>query len=170
MAFALAFALATTGSTSGIALTRLCALLFTFLVDERGCDPAEVAATVLGDYQSTGRSDVPKVLAPHAPSKSSRGRARSWVPKRQARHVASAERDERLAEVLFEGLDFSAADNAAALLDTAIRMEEQTRAVFQDRANAEPEGIGKELLRELAAEEEAHAAFLRRERARLFHI
>ena len=82
--------------------------------------------------------------------------------------TSNPERDERLARVLFEGLDFSAAESAAAVLDTAIAMEERTRIVFQDRATAEPEGMAKQMLRELAAEEEAHATYLRRERSRLF--
>jgi glutamate synthase (NADPH/NADH) small chain len=66
---------------------------------------------------------------------------------------------------IFSGLDFSdAAMHVLAVYDKAIVMEQRTRDYFLALAAKLEPGSGKELFRELAAEEEDHVTMLETER------
>ncbi len=80
------------GRTHGIALKRLAGMLFRWLTDERGGDPAALAPRFLADYRGGGRRDVPAFLRPwvgtaHGPTLPTDAR----LPRRQARHLAARE-------------------------------------------------------------------------------
>jgi hypothetical protein len=78
------------GRTDSIALVRLMALLFEYLTGERKMDPWQTAAALWSDYQRGGRRDKPAFLKDHLPAEATPAlsrRARSGVPKRQARHL-----------------------------------------------------------------------------------
>ncbi len=80
-----------TRRTDAIALTRLVELLRKYLTAVAGLDPGTVAAALLRDYQSTGRSDVPKSIRPHVAAgdiPTARTRTRSRL--RQARHFLTS--------------------------------------------------------------------------------
>ncbi|HVV73679.1 MAG TPA: DUF4080 domain-containing protein, partial [Verrucomicrobiae bacterium] len=76
------------GRTDGIALARLMNLLFDFLTNELGQDPARVAESLWRDYSRGGRKDQPPFLRSHlAAAEPSLGKAaRMRGLKRQARH------------------------------------------------------------------------------------
>jgi radical SAM superfamily enzyme YgiQ (UPF0313 family) len=77
-----------TGRNHGIALGTLVELMFKYLVDEVGLEPATVANTIYRDYERGGRSDKPELLRPYLKEQSDRFRkATSLAPKRQARHI-----------------------------------------------------------------------------------
>lgn len=74
--------------TDSISLTRLLDFLWRYLVDELKLDPKVSSQVLLKDYQRTGRSDVPKVLQPHAPNREAKKkRIRPRGLKRQDRHL-----------------------------------------------------------------------------------
>jgi hypothetical protein len=78
------------GRKDGIALVRLMGLLFEFLTSERKLDPETAAAAMWRDYQRGGRHDKPAFLKDYLPIEATPAlspRARSGVPKRQARHL-----------------------------------------------------------------------------------
>ena len=78
------------GRKDAIALVRLMGLLFEFLTSERKLDPEATAAAMWRDYQRGGRHDKPAFLKDHLPAEATPAltrRARSGVPKRQARHL-----------------------------------------------------------------------------------
>src|SRR5438477_9525304 len=56
---------ATAGRKHGIALRELVELLFTYLTQRAGVDPATAAGALWRDYQRGGRSDLPESLRPH---------------------------------------------------------------------------------------------------------
>jgi radical SAM superfamily enzyme YgiQ (UPF0313 family) len=76
--------------THGIPLSRLVELMFKYLIDIKGIDSNEVAATLWRDYQRGGRNDKPHCLRPFIESATAGTRSpapRDTVgPKRQARH------------------------------------------------------------------------------------
>jgi radical SAM superfamily enzyme YgiQ (UPF0313 family) len=77
--------------TDSIALARLMELLFEFLTQELGLEPALVAETFWQDCKRTGRRDAPNFLKEFLPTENwqvSRDRDRS-LPKRQAKHLAA---------------------------------------------------------------------------------
>jgi rubrerythrin len=70
-----------------------------------------------------------------------------------------------ISQWIFSGLDFSAAAmHVLAVYDKAIVMEQRTRDYFLALAAKLEPGPGKELFRELAAEEEDHVTMLETER------
>jgi radical SAM superfamily enzyme YgiQ (UPF0313 family) len=82
---------ARTGRTDGIALVRLMELLFEFLTGEAGLEVRPVAETLWRDYQRGGRHDKPGFLKEFFsgdetafPSQ----KTKTFLPKRQARHLA----------------------------------------------------------------------------------
>ncbi len=75
-----------THRTDGIALTRLVDLLWVYLTDVRHLDPARVRASLLRDYQRTGRSDVPAALRT-AGTPGNRPRRRQRPRLRQEKHL-----------------------------------------------------------------------------------
>ena len=81
------------GRTDGIALLRLMALLFDYLVSKKGLDPKPTATSLCRDYQRGGRQDQPaflkKFLDPAAATAAGR-RTRAPGLKRQSRHLAAA--------------------------------------------------------------------------------
>jgi len=77
-----------TGRTDAISLTRLVQLLSQYLTGVCRLDPHTSAASLLRDYQRTGRSDVPKALRDRTNSgTSAKGRVRTRPKLRQARHL-----------------------------------------------------------------------------------
>ncbi|MCB9878301.1 MAG: DUF4080 domain-containing protein [Planctomycetes bacterium] len=84
---------AETRATAGIALPRLAALLWRWLVDERGHAAAAVGAAMAADYDRCARHDWPAELTPFAPARPQRGAARGAqvvATSRQARHRGDA--------------------------------------------------------------------------------
>lgn len=82
---------AESGRHHGIALTRLCEMLFRYLTVELRQDAAALAPVMLGDYQRGGRDDVPSCLRPHLPAAAPvRRTTHADAPARQARHLAQA--------------------------------------------------------------------------------
>jgi radical SAM superfamily enzyme YgiQ (UPF0313 family) len=76
----------TTGTTAGIALPRLAALVWRWLVDERGLPPADVGTAMAADYARCARHDWPEFLRPYVqPTAAARGPARGAAA-RQRRH------------------------------------------------------------------------------------
>jgi radical SAM superfamily enzyme YgiQ (UPF0313 family) len=77
--------------TDTIALVRLAEMLFDFLCTERQVAAGLAAESVWRDWQRGGRRDPPEFLRAHLPEEAvARSRvARSSLPKRQARHLAS---------------------------------------------------------------------------------
>jgi hypothetical protein len=78
----------TTRATSGIALHRLAELLWRWLVDERGADPAVVGAAMAADYARCARHDWPEFLRPYVAgaARPDRSRKANTAAARQARH------------------------------------------------------------------------------------
>ena len=78
------------GRTDGIALVRLMELLFAFLTGELKLDAKPVAETMWRDYQRGGRHDKPSFLKDFLAGEKvvPLRKARSALPKRQARHLA----------------------------------------------------------------------------------
>jgi hypothetical protein len=79
------------GRTDSIALVRLMELLFEYLTTELSLDSAQAAAALWRDYQRGGRHDKPAFLKGFLPTgtpPTAARRARTGVPKRQARHLA----------------------------------------------------------------------------------
>ncbi|MDB5385396.1 MAG: Radical domain protein [Planctomycetaceae bacterium] len=76
-----------TQRTNGIALSQLSELLFRFLTEVHGKDPAEMAQPLWRDYQRGGRNDRPSYLRDyiHEPLPPRNVTSKS-LPKRQARH------------------------------------------------------------------------------------
>ncbi len=82
------------GRAHGISLHRLVEIVWSFLVETRGLNPAEVAPRLWRDYARGGRSDVPPVLRPHLSEEDRRAVTRpggSDLPARQARHITARE-------------------------------------------------------------------------------
>jgi hypothetical protein len=82
---------ARTGRTDSIALVRLMELLFEFLTGELKLDAKPVAETMWRDYQRGGRHDKPGFLKDFLPSEEKvipLRKAKTALPKRQARHLA----------------------------------------------------------------------------------
>ncbi|MCC6908963.1 MAG: DUF4080 domain-containing protein [Phycisphaerales bacterium] len=79
------------GRAHGISLHRLVELVWSFLIDTRDLNPAEVAPKLWRDYTRGGRSDVPVVLRGHLSEEERRAVTRPTVdaPARQARHVVA---------------------------------------------------------------------------------
>ena len=80
-----------TGRTEGIALVRLMELLFEFFTHELHLDARQVAETMWRDYQRGGRHDKPSFLKDFLPTKEKvipLRKAKTALPKRQARHLA----------------------------------------------------------------------------------
>jgi hypothetical protein len=81
------------GRTHGIALKRLADEIFTFLVVERGLDPAEIGPELLADYRRGGRRDLPGTLKPYdaqvdvPPADGTDLDSQRATPPRQARHL-----------------------------------------------------------------------------------
>jgi radical SAM superfamily enzyme YgiQ (UPF0313 family) len=80
------------GRTDSIALARLAELLFDFLTEELGNDTEAIAGSIERDWQRVGRRDVPEFLRASRPRKPDRlaKPVRSTTPKRQARHLGTA--------------------------------------------------------------------------------
>jgi len=79
-----------TGRTDSIALVRLMELLFEFLTGELKLDAKPVAETMWRDYQRGGRHDKPGFLKDFLPTEEKNAplrKAKSTLPKRQARHL-----------------------------------------------------------------------------------
>jgi radical SAM superfamily enzyme YgiQ (UPF0313 family) len=78
------------GRNHSIALGDLAELLFVYLTEEIGLEPAMAANTIYRDYQRGGRSDKPARLRPYLPEtlEGRKGVARTRA-KRQARHLAA---------------------------------------------------------------------------------
>ena len=72
----------------------------------------------------------------------------------------SKDEDKLLANALFKGLTVTATSGIADLYRLALEMEKRTRDHFQKLVRDLPDGLEKELCRELAAEEEEHVALL----------
>jgi hypothetical protein len=78
-----------TGRTDSIALARLAEMIFEFLTGELKHDTKEAAESLWHDWQRAGRRDPPECIRPFLPSESLQlPRAKTGLPKRQARHVA----------------------------------------------------------------------------------
>jgi len=83
---------ATAGRKHGIALRELVELLFSYLTERRGLDPATIARSLWQDYQRGGRSDLPPRLRPFvAPADTRIIRKSQPLPRRQERRVARGE-------------------------------------------------------------------------------
>jgi len=85
-----------TGRTDSIALSRLAELWFRYLTTNARLDPRAVAAKLLEDYATPGRSDIPGFLEPHLPEGFVPARSRAnpvlrskALPKRQSKHLQS---------------------------------------------------------------------------------
>lgn len=81
-----------TGRQHGIALHRLAELMFVYLTERRKQDSIQVARSLWGDYQKSGRHEVPEFLRPFSDlldRKSRREIIASSLPTRQARHISS---------------------------------------------------------------------------------
>ncbi len=79
---------AKTQSQHGIALKRLCDLIFEFLTEIREHDPDEVGPRILADYQRPGRRTVPSSLMPWRDIVDVNTEFDGDLPARQARHAA----------------------------------------------------------------------------------
>jgi hypothetical protein len=81
---------AASGRKHGIALGELAEFLFSYLTQEFGFDPAEVAPVFWRDYQRGGRSDRPAFLRPYIAPSDTRRKQQFLAPGpiRQARHLA----------------------------------------------------------------------------------
>jgi hypothetical protein len=81
---------ATTKQTHAIALQMLAELIFRFLTERSGIDPARAAQSIWRDYQRVGRSDRPAFLKPYIDDSQvpSRRTVLQSTQKRQARHSA----------------------------------------------------------------------------------
>jgi radical SAM superfamily enzyme YgiQ (UPF0313 family) len=78
------------GRTHAIALTKLSAMVFTFVTRERGVDAHTVADAIWQDYQRVGRSDRPEFLKPYvAPADTRLVKPRASL-KRQSRHIQTS--------------------------------------------------------------------------------
>ncbi len=83
-----------THATAGIALHRLAGLLWQWLVDHRGLEPARVGAAMAADYARCARHDWPEFLRPYVQDRGRHGprpRGATGAP-RQARHRGTADR------------------------------------------------------------------------------
>jgi len=80
------------GRTDSIALARLGEFLFDFLTGELGNDAKTIADSIEQDWQRAGRHDAPEFLRASRPAQRSAiaNPVRSTTPKRQARHLGSA--------------------------------------------------------------------------------
>jgi len=80
------------GRTDSIALTRLAEFLFAFLTKELGNDTKTIAESIERDWQRAGRRDLPEFLRASRPAQPNAisNPVRSTTPKRQARHLGSA--------------------------------------------------------------------------------
>jgi radical SAM superfamily enzyme YgiQ (UPF0313 family) len=80
------------GRTDSIALARLAELLFDFLTEELGHDSQTIAGSIERDWQRAGRRDAPEFLraSRSAQPDALANPVRSTTPKRQARHLGSA--------------------------------------------------------------------------------
>jgi radical SAM superfamily enzyme YgiQ (UPF0313 family) len=78
------------GRTDTIALARLAELLFDFLTGELELETTRVAEAMAGDWQRTGRRDVPEFLREFLTAASDQPAPvnKTSLPKRQARHLA----------------------------------------------------------------------------------
>jgi len=72
----------------------------------------------------------------------------------------SAQEENLLANWLFRGISVAEEDGIASLYRAALEMERRTRDHFQKLSENLPEGLERDLCRELAAEEEEHVALL----------
>jgi radical SAM superfamily enzyme YgiQ (UPF0313 family) len=85
------------GRTSGISLKRLAEYVFTWLTQQQGQAPAEVAPVIFRDYQRGGKSDLPPFLRPWlSPDTATRVTAvpvQARGARRQARHLAEQSPD-----------------------------------------------------------------------------
>ncbi|MBL8729236.1 MAG: DUF4080 domain-containing protein [Planctomycetes bacterium] len=79
-----------TGATAGIALHRLAGLLWQWLVDHRGLQPAVVGAAMAADYARCARHDWPEFLRPYVHAGERAGPSRAGGAARQARHRGEA--------------------------------------------------------------------------------
>lgn len=77
---------AAAGTTTGIALHRLAALLWQWLVDHRGVAPAMVGASMAADYARCARHDWPEFLRPYVRAEAPARRRAAVGGGRQARH------------------------------------------------------------------------------------
>jgi hypothetical protein len=85
-----------TGRTSAIALNRLCALLFEYIVGVGGIDKSEAANRLAGDYAAIGRKDLSNEIQIHVTSKpASRCSDKLDIPSRQLRHLCRYFANER---------------------------------------------------------------------------
>jgi hypothetical protein len=84
-----------TGRTHSIPLTQLFELLFEHFTVVLGDSPAVVGRLLGGDYQRSGRHDLPRVLRPFAPPPPPR--VSVSLPSRQARHLAEVAKTEEAA-------------------------------------------------------------------------
>jgi len=77
-----------------IPLLELAEFLFNYLVNDRSIPSSQAAATLLRDYQSAGRTDVPVFLRPHLAENSPAAKSAQFssVPKRQRRHLLARTR------------------------------------------------------------------------------
>jgi hypothetical protein len=77
---------ATTGATAGIALHRLAGLLWQWLVEHRGVEPAAVGVAMAADYARWARHDWPEFLRPFVHAGEGAMPRRAAGAARQARH------------------------------------------------------------------------------------
>lgn len=75
------------GATHGIALARLAQLLFEYLTTQRMQSPARVASLIGDDYVRGGRNEWPEFLRSFRPDLETIDRAKTALPRRQARHL-----------------------------------------------------------------------------------
>jgi len=75
----------------------------------------------------------------------------------------SGEEQTLLSSWLFRGIRVSEESGVADLYQAALEMERRTRDHFQNLAEQLPDGLERDLCRELAAEEEEHVAMLETE-------
>jgi radical SAM superfamily enzyme YgiQ (UPF0313 family) len=80
------------GRTDSIALARLAEFLFDFLTEELGNDSKTIAESLERDWHRAGRRDLPEFLRATRPAQpnASATPLQSATPKRQARHLGSA--------------------------------------------------------------------------------
>jgi len=78
------------GRTDSIALPRLAEFLFDFLTEELGLDSKTIAGSFERDWQRAGRRDVPEFLRTRQPPNVTPNPSRAATPKRQARHLGTA--------------------------------------------------------------------------------
>jgi radical SAM superfamily enzyme YgiQ (UPF0313 family) len=77
------------GRKHAIALRHLAELIFEWLTEVRGDDPATVGALIGEDYQRGGRSDVPDFLRAYVQPRPRVETSASRIPRRQQRHSAT---------------------------------------------------------------------------------